>query len=601
MSKQEALALKVKKYTGQNPFTYSQARDFPLSKLNQEFVPTSKFWNRFNVSNEILIGTRGSGKTILLRMMSYTSLSNLSRGHYGEQFKSKLPQNDIKYLGFYVPLRLRVLGEIGKTDDKVEERRRFSFLFNCASAGSIIDEVITIIDEQHESETEKLLKERELINKLKEAWGLPIEQPTSTLRALQEQIDRLFDKIRADWNLQAGEHAFDRSLLEPVISVLPMLNNALGFSHNHTTWMACFDEAEYLNPNLQRVLNTIMRSESRGLAVKIATLPFHYNEFMTETDGEYVQPEGDDFRFESIDYSEQENDFIELTDNLVLTRLASTGLFDELPETRVLQGFVGMSSAKDLISIYRNIFKGISDTKIDEEIALSLRKNNTTKSKAKFNSGQIKRYKPLYLLRELYKKNRAGNTKVPRLSGDIMIRKVSDGNVRRFIQICDAVFEISRAQYLRANQQHDAVWKFAEQRFKRSQSVYREGFLLYKLIESISDYLFYKLHDGPLIDVGVEFTVSQDLLGNSKIKDALEMGVAYSYFICPKPDLFYGISSTTRFRLANAIAAYKWLPMRAGTGITISGRSEVMRFLSSTSVLQPKTVENLPLNLELDF
>ena len=600
MRVEKPLAHKVRKYNGQNPFTASQARDFPLSKLSNEFVPTSKYWNRFNVSNEILIGTRGSGKTILLRMMTYTSLLSLSRGGFSSQIQEKLPNDDIEYVGFYVPFRLRVLREIGLIADEIEERRRFSFLFNCVSAGSIIYEVITIIDNLYDNVNEKLLKEREVIDKLKNAWGVSIDESTSTLRVLQEQIDRLFDSIRSDWNFQRNHHVFDTSLLEPIISVLPLLNNALGFERNKTTWVACFDEAEYLNTNLQRVINTVMRSESCGLAVKIATLPFHYNEYRTEVDDVYIQPEGDDFRFESIDYSWEENDFVELTESLVATRLANTGLFLELPDVQVLRSFVGETSSKDLISIYRDIFKEFSDIKIESDVVLALKNNSSSNRIKEYSKGQIKRYKPIHILRELYKKSREGNTKVPRLSGDIMIRRVSDGNVRRFIQICDAIFESSRTQYLKANQQHEAIWKFSEQRYKRSQSVYREGFLLYKLIEGISDYLFDKLHRGTLKDVGVEFTVSEELLGNQKIKSSLEMGVAYSYFLCPKPDLFYGISTSTRFRLANAIAAYKWLPMRAGAGMTISAHSEIISFLSTREILHPDYMKTLSLNLKLD-
>lgn len=598
MKEKKGLAYRVKQYTGQNPFKYSQARDFPLQKLNIEFVPTSKFWNRFNVSNEILIGTRGSGKTILLRMMTYSSQISIAKGPFGSQLKSEVLAHGINYIGFYVPLRLRVLREIGMTDDKQEERRRFSFLFNCVSASAIIDELYAIIHQQFQS-TEALLKERELIDKLRDAWGIAVDEKVSTLKLLQEKIDRLFDRVRTNWNFKMGSHSFDAALLEPIISVLPILNNAFGFDKGNTTWVACFDEAEYLNSNLQRVLNTIMRSESRGLAVKIATLPFHYNEFRTELDEEYVQAGGDDFRFESIDYSWSEKDFVKLTDYLVGTRLAQTRLFDDdIPET--LESFVGESSKKDLISLYRSLFPDTNDDAIRHMVVqqLLVTAQKTTKH---FTDGQIKRYMPIFLLRELYSKSRAGNSKVPLLSGDIMIRKVSDGNVRRFIQICDAIFESSRASFLTPNVQHDAVWRFAEQRFARSQSVYREGFLLHKLLSAISDFLFHRLHNGPIADIGIEFVATDDLLGNKNIKVALEMGVAYSYLTCPESDLFNGISSSTKFKLANAIAAYKWLPMRAGSGLNISERHEILKFLFSGETVQPKVVETLNKNLELDL
>ena len=54
------------KYPGQNPFAESQGRSFSRSKVEGEFHPTSTFLDRINQQHEILLGTRGSGKTFLL-------------------------------------------------------------------------------------------------------------------------------------------------------------------------------------------------------------------------------------------------------------------------------------------------------------------------------------------------------------------------------------------------------------------------------------------------------------------------------------------------------------------------------------------------------
>ena len=50
----------------QNPFSDSQARNFSDSKLINEFCPISNYWSLFNDQHEVLLGTRGSGKTFLL-------------------------------------------------------------------------------------------------------------------------------------------------------------------------------------------------------------------------------------------------------------------------------------------------------------------------------------------------------------------------------------------------------------------------------------------------------------------------------------------------------------------------------------------------------
>jgi hypothetical protein len=58
------------------------------------------------------VGTRGSGKTILLRMLTYTSLRSLAKGPYSEQVKKNREKQGIDYIGFYVPLRLRSIRTI---------------------------------------------------------------------------------------------------------------------------------------------------------------------------------------------------------------------------------------------------------------------------------------------------------------------------------------------------------------------------------------------------------------------------------------------------------------------------------------------------------
>ena len=57
------LANKVKNYPGENPFGDYQGRNFPDKKVCSQFYPISTFWSLFNPQHEIILGSRGSGKT----------------------------------------------------------------------------------------------------------------------------------------------------------------------------------------------------------------------------------------------------------------------------------------------------------------------------------------------------------------------------------------------------------------------------------------------------------------------------------------------------------------------------------------------------------
>ena len=84
---------KIKGFIGENPFKDSQARTFPDKKVLSEFYPTSTFWSLFNEQHEILIRTRGSGKTILLKMMRYSLLKEINDPKAKEIIEGKMPKH----------------------------------------------------------------------------------------------------------------------------------------------------------------------------------------------------------------------------------------------------------------------------------------------------------------------------------------------------------------------------------------------------------------------------------------------------------------------------------------------------------------------------
>ena len=58
-----------------SPFKFPQARNYPIADVLRQFYPTSIYWERFNSTNEIITGTRGSGKTMLMRMLAFSYYS----------------------------------------------------------------------------------------------------------------------------------------------------------------------------------------------------------------------------------------------------------------------------------------------------------------------------------------------------------------------------------------------------------------------------------------------------------------------------------------------------------------------------------------------
>jgi len=125
-----------------NPFADSQARNYSGDKVLMEFCPISKYWSLFNDQHEILVGTRGCGKTILLKMMRYSMLSKLP------DCRAKKLASEKKHIAFYVPLHLEYIKKLSNsTLSKDAKISWFRFSFNCLLAQSIIIEISAILDD----------------------------------------------------------------------------------------------------------------------------------------------------------------------------------------------------------------------------------------------------------------------------------------------------------------------------------------------------------------------------------------------------------------------------------------------------------------------
>ena len=169
-----------------NPFSDSQARNYSDKRVINEFCPISNFWSLFNDQHEIIIGTRGCGKTILLKMMRYSLLSKLN---FPQAQKLK---EDKSYISFYVPLHLEYIKKISdfalSENDKVSW---FRFAFNCALAQAIIVEISEILVEANPNESERIKAEFQLVKAIDQCWMIDIHTPVFQLAHLREKVNKI--------------------------------------------------------------------------------------------------------------------------------------------------------------------------------------------------------------------------------------------------------------------------------------------------------------------------------------------------------------------------------------------------------------------------
>lgn len=593
--------------TEPNPFHEAQAKTFGDDKLVGEFLPTSIYTELFNEQHEILIGSRGSGKTALLRMLSYSCFSKIK-----DAVIQKIADQN-RFFGFYIPLHLEFMASLPQdTDDGSCSTEFFQFAFNCAAAKAFLTEIRTLLNLREKDSQRRLEKEAVFLKRLHQMWKLNSDKHFLTLEDLAGEIDMVYFQ-QHPWKdkTHSSPPLFAKHLFSPIIAVLPLFCTELGIDFQKSHWLACVDEAEFLKPAYLKCFNTFMRSDNRPIVLKLATLPFKYSSMETQIPGVTVECNGNDFNFRSIDLSWESKDFRLLVDHLCKMRLQRIKLF---AEGVTLKDFVGQLGNDDPKDYYKEEFsnENTNDDKILEDIISELSRARRDRfeqirdNPERVASDYFKKFSPVFYMRRMKREEKPGNRKVGFFAGPTIIRRIADGNPRRFIQLMYDMFDQAKKTKLSWKAQHEVVESFASRECERAAGLPEFGILLDIILNALGTLMETRVHGKEyMVESGFNFVVREDLLANSSVRSALELGIAYSFmFVEGEESLFLGITKDSNFRLSHVVATKYWLPMRNGTPVTLQSRNS--SGLNSSTLLSkvPVTMNQRDAalkELQLDF
>jgi len=546
----------VKNYDGENPFNDSQSRNFSDDKVTNEFYPTSIFWSLFNDQHEIVIGTRGSGKTFLLKMMRYSMLKKISDP------RAQLIIKEKKFIALYVPMNIEFVGSFSYRNIPEDYQIPFfQFSFNCLLAESLITELLAILDEE-KNELERYKKNSKLANHINQIW-FNDQSRISDMSTLVVKVRALFYNHDVKNGLDFIPPVFAKQIGSSLQSIKEVIRQILNFQ-DEPTWIICVDEAEFLKAPLQKCINTVFRSDSKRLVLKVATLPFYHKTYKT-LDNEISVSVGNDFNFRFIDMKFDSEDFIRVTNSLCQRRLRR---FSSNSNMEKLEDFVGVIGKDDLIDYYREelgVEKSQSEIIENEIISeLSPKRQENMSERVSLRKPVYDKFAPIYFVRKMYKLSRNGNTIPGWYAGSSMIRKISQGNPRRFIQLMNDLFEKARMTPLKPKAQHEVILKYARTICDATQALEIHGPEAKDNLDQIAEYLRARVHDGPLLYSGNTFSLSLNNYEIKKNEDWIKLAVAYSRLIIDDSSLLYGIKSNTKYSIGNVYSAKYWLPMRIG-------------------------------------
>lgn len=575
LKRNESIAL-----SAANPFSDSKASNYSDNRVVTEFCPVSKFWSLFNDQHEILVGTRGCGKTLLLKMMRYSMLNKLP------DLKAKKLISEKKYIAFYVPLHLEYIKKLSNSNLSPDAKIAwFRFAFNCALAQSIIIEITEMLNDLYDDDMDRIKTEYALTKLLDQCWTIDYSSPVFQLSKLREKVVKLFyntDPISED--LSNVPYTFNHSLGSSLSSISHIICEKLNIS---PTWIICVDEAEFIEENYQKCINTAFRSDTDRIALKVATLPFYHTTKST-LDEKINVMDGHDFKYTIVDMKYDEPDFINVTNSLVRTRFQNEDM-----NLEKVDDFLETVGSDNYIDYYSKEFGKEKSQRhyLEQEIFSQLSENskdhNSTKTSRQIKKSVIDKLAPIFYLREMYKKTKKGHNIPGWYAGATMVRRIAQGNPRIFIRIMNDLYNAAKGEKLplRVKAQHKIIMEFANSFCNETQTLEQSGPMAKKHLEYISEIIHKQTHNSTLRSCGVSFKL-KDNTNLAQHKSWIERSVAFSRLMIDDKSLKTQITVDTIFQLAYVYAVSYWLPMRTHTSpLKIGIRDDVT---SAYTIKRPK-------------
>ncbi|HIE4011934.1 TPA: hypothetical protein ACXNH5_003950 [Serratia marcescens] len=558
-----------------NIFEHSNARYFTSNQLAEEFVWTPAFESLISNKNHIILGSRGSGKTALIKMLSHECLTKLN------DKKAKKIIDERSFIATYIPLKVEWVNSIGDIDDN---NQLFKWSLNLSSCARFLDTIRSCLHSYIDDEIDRILKEKSICNKISELW---LSRKLNTITDIYDELEIteykkniIFNKMKlglklSDDDLMVGLN-FNTDLFKPLIMALSTVRKEIGFS-NSSTFCVCIDEAEFLTKEHHRILNTHMRSYNE-IVFKITTMPYRHYTLETETGTPLNM--GHDFDYLNIDKQglhgsskNNSNNFFEnFAEKLFRKRIKNSSIINKDITLEFLLGnSILVDSPKDALP--------------DNELMEKVREycDSSTIKRAErlldqdyslFESSVSRKLRGTLILKDSFQRYK-GNASPSIFSGYSLIVRCSDGNPRRLLRLFNYLFSknIESCTELQPLSDKEQGAKLKEFSYSELDGLNLEvdGKKAFDLFTTIGRFLKDKLHTDKInTDTynSFSFDVEDDKVWKY-IETAVDLGLIY-------PD-FRGLDNDNkmpnrkgRFSLAFCLSPHFYLMPRKGNSIKLS-------------------------------
>ncbi len=543
-------------------FEADNARALTSREVASTFVPTKSFWRLLSAKNHIVFGARGSGKTALARMLSHENLSLFDNDSAKDIINKK------SLIGIYVPMRMEWVGGLNNKPWQTAEMREdfFSWRLNISTCLAFLTTVTSCIRAYLPEGRPRAEMERSIAAALGEGWLH--DQSLSDLSQLEAKIRRIeygrqqeLARLRvSDLNGDGMRPSdigaeFAVELFAPIRYGVWVVNSHMNFPET-TRWILCLDEAEFLQEDHHKLLNSALRSYSEHLYFKITTMPYEHHTLETTTgaplheghDFEYIYMDHDPAA--DVDSRNTKNEYMEFALNIFTRRALSEGWdinefnLDKLLGQSLLldashsEDWTQNSPLRQMLHQHCDIATITRAERYCSEIENATTDEIRKEISADFMNTIGRKLRGALLLKTA-KSERQGAKKLDVYSGTSMLIRCADGNPRRLVRLFNQMIlaakwkEDGKANSIIPTYQTDIFQKFSSSTLERVRAEKDIGPELYTFLNEIGQSLHYMMH-GQKIATDLIGTISlseNEFERNATlIKRAIGLGLIYAHF-----------------------------------------------------------------------
>ncbi|CAM3720338.1 ORC-CDC6 family AAA ATPase [Pseudoalteromonas maricaloris] len=432
-----------------NAFEASNARDFTSNQLVSEFIWTNSFSELLeSTKNQIVLGSRGSGKTALIKMLSHQNLRRLSRKQPADPIElenineAKKIIEEKELIATYVPLKVEWVNSLNNFENSKE--RYFIWSLNLATCARLLDTLTSCIEEYIDDDVEATLIQRSICKELSSLWLTDkivnnADELRKELESLEYQKNLVFNKESMGITLSDEDKSLGLAFHGNLFSTFTIATKTIARSlqiPEYCKWVLCLDEAEFLSKKHHEILNTHMRS-ANDIFFKVTTMPYRHHTLSTTVSANVNV--GHDLEYVYIDKLGTIN--MNQTQSDKQIQLFATKLFEnrlrqfDFKNVVTLESLVGESKlSQDTTELVNEDTLMTLIERHCNEPTIARAKKLKQDNNNKFNNEIARKIRGILLLRDEYH-NRVGSSNTSLYSGGAIISRCSDGNPRRIFRL----------------------------------------------------------------------------------------------------------------------------------------------------------------------